>query len=242
MITRAPLSSVRRIGNPKPALARMFAESAYGLHTAIASPARSGSVPTGRLGKAPAGAYQSRMSTPDAVWPPVTATRITEWSVHSARRPHATAGVYAPARPSASPSTYARTRYIPGSMAPIVYGLSAPPGSRAVCSIRKTFGSSARMAISARGGLPSEGYPNFPLIPPSEIWRIAGHAAAGPPLGAGTLAVAAGSERDGDGVVGLGAAVQARANVRMKTAMRPGMHRVCSSTRNSIFRPVPRSG
>src|SRR2546428_14072989 len=91
-------------------------------------------------------------------------------------------------------------------MAPIAYGISAPPGSRGVCSIRNTLGSSARTAIRASGGLPSEGYPNFPLIAPSEIWRIAGHAAAGAPDAGTTPTVAAGSGRAGGGGGGVGGA------------------------------------
>src|SRR3989454_11485523 len=116
-------------------------------------------------------------------------------------------------------------------MAPIAYGISAPPGSRGVCSIRNTLGSSARTAIRASGGLPSEGYPNFPLIAPSEIWRIAGHAAAGAPDAGTTPTVAAGSERAGDDVGVGGAAVQARAIVATQTATPPGIRPVCANHR-----------
>src|SRR5438093_8763718 len=116
-------------------------------------------------------------------------------------------------------------------MAPIAYGISAPPGSRGVCSIRNTLGSSARTAIRASGGLPSEGYPNFPLIAPSEIWRMAGHAAPGAPDAGTTPTVAAGSERAGDDVGVVGAAVQARTIVTTKTATRRGIRRVCANTR-----------
>src|SRR6058998_351481 len=119
-------------------------------------------------------------------------------------------------------------------MAPIAYGARAPPGSRGVCTIRKTVGSSARIATTTSGGLLSEGYPNFPLIAPSEIWRIAGHAAAGAP-DAGTLAVAAGSERAGDDVGAIGAAVQASAIVTTNTATRAGMRGVCANKRTVCF-------
>src|SRR5207249_7805306 len=98
-------------------------------------------------------------------------------------------------------------------MAPIAYGISAPPGSRGVCSIRNTLGSSARTAIRASGGLPSEGYPNFPLIAPSETWRMAGHAAAGAPEAGPTPPVAPGWGRAGVDVGVVGAAGQAGAIV-----------------------------
>src|SRR5713101_1133183 len=77
------------------------------------------------------------------------------------------------------------------------------------------------------GGVFSDGYQYVPLIAPSEIWSIAGHAAPGP-VGAETLADGTGSERAADGVAGPGAAVQPRTSVAMRIAIRPGMGRVCA--------------